>query len=588
MLEIGEHTGTHFDAPIHWISGKDGKDVASVEPGRLVGPAVVIDKSAECAEDPGYLLTVADFEAWEDQHGAIQPGSWVLFRSGWDARAQDAEAFLNAGPEGPVTPGPDVEAARWLGSERGITGFGVETVGIDAGAAGGFDPGFPVHQYLLGSDRYGLTQLANLGELPPDGRGRGRVAAQARRRDRLAGARARARALELTDMAREPFHEGSRALQDRFDTRRLADHAIELLGFRDPEPVLDDAAQELIRRLPMVFVGTADAEGRPHCSYKGGEPGFVRVLDPHTLALPDYNGNGMFDSWGNVAVNPHVDLLFIDFEAESPWRLRVKGVASIDDDDPLLAEYPGAQMVVRVRATRIYPVCPRYVHRMRIVEPSKFVPRADAAPPPPPEWKLDPADVPPRRSPPATPRARSSIAAPRRPPVARDRPSRPTARGPERSPGAADRKDKMDFGVFLPVSGRASSRGGLMHAAQTAEELGFTTVWAADRIVIPWTIETTYNYNWSGSFFVPPEASFLEALTVLSFLAGCTEKLKLGISVLVTPYRDPLYWAKIATTIDQLSEGRLILGFGVGWMEEEFKALGREHLFKARGRVADE
>src|SRR5918993_485147 len=95
VLEIGEHTGTHFDAPIHWISGKDGKDVASVEPSRLVGPAVVIDKSAECAEDAGYLLTVADFEAWEDAHGAIQPGSWVLFRSGWDARAQDAEAFLN-------------------------------------------------------------------------------------------------------------------------------------------------------------------------------------------------------------------------------------------------------------------------------------------------------------------------------------------------------------------------------------------------------------------------------------------------------------------------------------------------------------
>jgi probable F420-dependent oxidoreductase len=146
----------------------------------------------------------------------------------------------------------------------------------------------------------------------------------------------------------------------------------------------------------------------------------------------------------------------------------------------------------------------------------------------------------------------------------------------------------MDFGVFLPVSGRASSRGGLMHAARTAEELGFTTVWAADRIVIPWKIETAYNYNWSGSFFVPPEASFLEALTVLSFLAGCTERLKLGISVLVTPYRDPLYWAKIATTIDQLSEGRLVLGFGVGWMEEEFEALGRGHLFGSRGRVADE
>ena len=146
----------------------------------------------------------------------------------------------------------------------------------------------------------------------------------------------------------------------------------------------------------------------------------------------------------------------------------------------------------------------------------------------------------------------------------------------------------MDFGVFLPVSGRASSRDGLIHAAQKAEELGFTTVWAADRIVIPWKIETPYKYNWSGSFFVPPEASFLEALTVLAFLAGATEKVKLGISVLVTPYRDPLYWAKIATTVDQLSQGRLVLGLGVGWMKEEFDALGRGDLFKARGRVADE
>jgi kynurenine formamidase len=169
VLEIGEHTGTHFDAPIHWISGKDGKDVASVEPERLVGPAVVIDRSAECAENPAYLLTVADIEAFEAEHGEIPAGAWVLFRSGWDARAHDAEAFLNVGPDGPVTPGPDVEAARWLGSERGIVGFGVETVGIDAGAAGTFDPVFPVHQYLLGNDRYGLTQLANLGELPPTG-----------------------------------------------------------------------------------------------------------------------------------------------------------------------------------------------------------------------------------------------------------------------------------------------------------------------------------------------------------------------------------------------------------------------------------
>jgi kynurenine formamidase len=169
VLELGEHTGTHFDAPIHWISGRDGKDVASVEPGRLVGPAVVIDRAEACAQDPGYLLTVSDLEGFEAEHGRIPDGAWVLFRSGWETRAQDAEAFLNAGPEGPVTPGPDVEAARWLGSERGISGFGVETVGIDAGAAGGFDPIFPAHQYLLGSDRYGLTQLANLGEVPPVG-----------------------------------------------------------------------------------------------------------------------------------------------------------------------------------------------------------------------------------------------------------------------------------------------------------------------------------------------------------------------------------------------------------------------------------
>jgi kynurenine formamidase len=169
VLELGEHTGTHFDAPIHWISGQDGKDVASVQPGRLVGPAVVIDRSAACAQDPGYLLTVADLEGFEAEHGPIPPGAWVLFRSGWDARAHDEAQFLNVGPDGPATPGPDVEAARWLGRERGISGFGVETVGIDAGAAGSFDPVYPVHQYLLGNDRYGLTQLANLDQLPPVG-----------------------------------------------------------------------------------------------------------------------------------------------------------------------------------------------------------------------------------------------------------------------------------------------------------------------------------------------------------------------------------------------------------------------------------
>lgn len=146
----------------------------------------------------------------------------------------------------------------------------------------------------------------------------------------------------------------------------------------------------------------------------------------------------------------------------------------------------------------------------------------------------------------------------------------------------------MDFGVFLPVSGRAASRGGLVHAAQSAESMGFTAVWAADRIVIPWKIETPYNYNWSGSFFVPPEAPFLEPLTVLAFLAGATERIRLGVSVLVMPYRDPVYWSKIVATLDQLSTGRFILGVGVGWMEEEFAALGRADLFAPRGRVADE
>ncbi len=169
VLELGEHTGTHLDAPIHWITGRDGEDVGSIPARRLVGPAVVVDCSEQVAADPGYLLTVSDLERWEAEHGAIAEGSWVFFRSGWGARAGDEAAFLNAGPHGPVTPGPDVEAARWLAEHSGIVGFGVETVGIDAGAAGGFDPGFPVHNFLLGAGRYGLTQLANLESLPLSG-----------------------------------------------------------------------------------------------------------------------------------------------------------------------------------------------------------------------------------------------------------------------------------------------------------------------------------------------------------------------------------------------------------------------------------
>jgi kynurenine formamidase len=168
-LEIGEHVGTHFDAPIHWITGRDGEDVGSVPPERLVGPAAVIDKSAEAAENPDYLLTVADVEAWEAEHGTLPEGGWLLLRTGWDARAHDEEAFLNATDGQPHTPGPDAECARFLAEERPIVGFGVETVGTDAGSAGGFDPPFPAHNFLLGAGKYGLTQLANLAELPPVG-----------------------------------------------------------------------------------------------------------------------------------------------------------------------------------------------------------------------------------------------------------------------------------------------------------------------------------------------------------------------------------------------------------------------------------
>jgi kynurenine formamidase len=169
VLEIGEHVGTHFDAPIHWITGRDGEDVASVPPARLVGPAVVIDKSAEAAEDPDYLLTVDQVRAFEAEHGAIPEGAWLLLRTGWDARAHDQDAFLNVTDGQPHTPGIDAECARWLAHESPVVGVGVETVGTDAGAAGAFDPPFPVHHFVLGAGKYGLTQLANLAELPPVG-----------------------------------------------------------------------------------------------------------------------------------------------------------------------------------------------------------------------------------------------------------------------------------------------------------------------------------------------------------------------------------------------------------------------------------
>jgi kynurenine formamidase len=168
-LEIGEHVGTHFDAPVHWISGRDGLDVSQVPPSHLVAPAVVIDRSAESAEDPDYLLTVEDVQAFAHEHGPLPEGGWLLLRTGWDARAQDEELFLNASSGRPRSPGFDTECARWLAEESPLVGVGVETVGIDAGMAAEFDPPFPVHYYVLGAGKYGITQLANLAALPPTG-----------------------------------------------------------------------------------------------------------------------------------------------------------------------------------------------------------------------------------------------------------------------------------------------------------------------------------------------------------------------------------------------------------------------------------
>jgi kynurenine formamidase len=168
-FSAGEHVGTHFDAPVHWISGRAGPDVSQVPPRQLIGPAAVIDKSAECANNPDFLLQVSDVDEWQRQHGPLPAGGWLLFRSGWDSRAHDQTAFLNANDTGPHTPGVSPELARWLGEQAPVIGFGVETVGTDAGAAHSFEPPFPCHQFLLGAGKYGLTQLANLSRLPPTG-----------------------------------------------------------------------------------------------------------------------------------------------------------------------------------------------------------------------------------------------------------------------------------------------------------------------------------------------------------------------------------------------------------------------------------
>ena len=176
------------------------------------------------------------------------------------------------------------------------------------------------------------------------------------------------------------YHEHTRALQDRFDSRRIADRLAETLW----RAQFSDEDRSFIERQTMFFLATADAAGRPDCSYKGGGPGFVRVVESDTLAFPSYDGNGMFKSLGNIAANPAVGLLFIDFQA--PKRLRVNGRASLHLDDPLMAGFPGAQAMVRVSAEHIFPNCPRYIHRMQVMEPSPYVPVPGRTPPVP-GWK---------------------------------------------------------------------------------------------------------------------------------------------------------------------------------------------------------
>lgn len=179
------------------------------------------------------------------------------------------------------------------------------------------------------------------------------------------------------------YHRGSRKLQDRFDTRRLADRLDERFVQRG---LIDADDRAFIERMDMFFLATADEQGRPQCSYKGGDPGFVRVLDEHTVAFPNYDGNGTYMSMGNLLVSPEVGMLFVDFTAKRPTRLRLNGVASIDERDELVTAWPGAQFAVLVTAKQVFPNCPRYIHRMALVERSPFVPR-EQQPVPVPDWK---------------------------------------------------------------------------------------------------------------------------------------------------------------------------------------------------------
>jgi len=176
------------------------------------------------------------------------------------------------------------------------------------------------------------------------------------------------------------YHDGNRQLQDQFDTRRLAD--------RLDEAIVQDSImpsdKDFIERLDMFFIATVDERGHANCSYKAGDPGFVRVLDEHTLAFPSYDGNGMYLTMGNILTTRQVGLLFIDFENQK--RMRLNGEATVSRDDALMKNYPEAQFIVRVRAREVFANCPRYIHKMKLVQRSRFVPKQEC-PTPVPGWK---------------------------------------------------------------------------------------------------------------------------------------------------------------------------------------------------------
>lgn len=181
------------------------------------------------------------------------------------------------------------------------------------------------------------------------------------------------------------YHEGSRALQDRFDTRRLADRLEKV----DLHRAFSESEVAMIEGSPMFFLATVDADGFPDVSYKGGLPGFVRVVGESSLAFPNYDGNGMYKSLGNVVTNPRVGLIFVRW-LDAPKKLRVQGRASLHFDDPLMSEMAGAELVVRVDVERIFDNCPRYLHRMVLEEYSAYVPQPGQAAPIP-DWKRNPA-----------------------------------------------------------------------------------------------------------------------------------------------------------------------------------------------------